>query len=106
MRIGRYVHPPPLVSIALSWVKQSALERLGSTTSKNAGNRMQQPSKCKGGGTICTLCFCFGIAGVYDHSLSYADKLVAQFNNNNNNNNSCLFYSDHSCLGISGRFTQ
>ena len=24
----------------------------------------------------------------------------------NNNNNSCLFYSDHSCLGISGRFTQ
>ena len=26
--------------------------------------------------------------------------------NNSNNNNSCLFYSDHSCLGISGRFTQ
>ena len=24
----------------------------------------------------------------------------------NNNNNSCLFYSDHSCLGISGRCTQ
>ena len=23
-----------------------------------------------------------------------------------NNNNICLFYSDHSCLGISGRFTQ
>ena len=27
-------------------------------------------------------------------------------NYHNNNNNSCLFYSDHSCLGISGRFTQ
>ena len=24
----------------------------------------------------------------------------------NTNNNNCLFYSDHSCLGISGRFTE
>ena len=42
MRIGRYVHPPPLVSIALSWVNQSALERLGSTTSKNAAAQQAQ----------------------------------------------------------------
>ena len=32
------------------------------------------------GATICTIRFCFGIASVLEHSLWYADKLVAQLN--------------------------
>ena len=44
------------------------------------------------------------------HYKLYLLKLTMAVDNSvlriNNNNNSCLFYSDHSCLGISGRFTQ
>ena len=52
----------------------SAHEHLGSRH-----RRMQQPASTRGA-TICTISFCFGIARVLDHSLWYADKLVAQLN--------------------------
>ena len=67
-RIGRSVHSPPLVSIAR--------KRLGSTTSKKATAQQAQG----GGGKMCTIRFCFGISRVLDHSLWYADRLVAQLN--------------------------
>ena len=45
---------------------------------------------------------------VLNNELPEDDKLARKIvlESNNNNNNSWLFYSDHSCLGISGRFTQ
>ena len=59
----------------LKKISEARAASLRSTTSKNAAAQQAQ-----GGATLCTIRFCFGNARVFDLSLWYADKLIAQFN--------------------------